>query len=241
MWDEGCVCGEWEDGCREDGGKWLVCISILRVLVFCLYWSSKVEWGTPRIILVFSFFFLSDHPLVSRQPAASARAQTLGTSNGAASKLLRRAIAAATCPQGLVTRNPSDLPCACDGILCQRISESPKSLASIDTIPCTQRGAGRWVARLPGGIRCTDCRARVCPHRQSVRVAPVSSTCGRWNYTQWYPSPQKLGRNMPSIRLLGIHAHSERNPGRHDFTKPILVPKLCILSSDTHRFVDRYL
>ena len=31
MWDKGCVCGEEEDGCREDGGKWLFCTSVLRI------------------------------------------------------------------------------------------------------------------------------------------------------------------------------------------------------------------
>jgi len=46
-----------------------------------------------------------------------------GKRNGDASQLLRRAIAGATCPHGLVSRNPSDVPCACDGMLCQRVSE----------------------------------------------------------------------------------------------------------------------
>ena len=56
-------------------------------------------------------------------------------------------------------------------------------------------------------------------------AAAVCSTC---NFESW-------GRNMPSMTLLRTHAHTERNPGRQDFTKTICVPKLCILWDNSRK------
>jgi len=47
----GCVCWEEEDGCREGGGKWLVCISVLHV---CFLVSVLIVKGGNRCTLVVS-------------------------------------------------------------------------------------------------------------------------------------------------------------------------------------------
>jgi len=49
MRDEGCVCVEQENGRREGGGKWLVCISVLHV---CFLVSVLIVKGCMRCTLV---------------------------------------------------------------------------------------------------------------------------------------------------------------------------------------------
>jgi len=49
MWGEGCVCWEEEDGCREDGGKRLVYISVFRV---CFPVSVLIVKGGMKCTLV---------------------------------------------------------------------------------------------------------------------------------------------------------------------------------------------
>jgi len=84
-----------------------------KYILFCSHCYSRSD-----SILTMQVSYLKDKPV-----------RAIGASHGAASKVLRCAIAGATCPHGLVSWNPSDLPCACDSMLCKRVSD-PFSLLS---------------------------------------------------------------------------------------------------------------